>query len=108
MELTVEMVKKVDIEYLRILSSLLKTGQMKASEAKKNAQAFLELLPFETYDTMKAKITSFTTIHPQFNALKIILMQIEEEDKTQDVLGKMRSLMQENKLDEVVDMAKTT
>jgi hypothetical protein len=106
MELTVDIVKKIDVQYLRLLSSLLKTGQMKAAEAKKNARAFLELIPFNTFDEMKQKITSFTTIHPQFNALNITIMQIEEEHKTKGVLDKMRALMQQNKVDEMVDMAK--
>lgn len=96
----------VETDFLKLLSIYLKTGKIKLLEAKEVTKEFLALLPFTNKVDLQAKLKSFTEKHPEFNQVYITFLQKEDLEKTADLIGKMKVLIRENKIDEAVDLIK--
>ncbi len=96
----------VETDYLKLLSQYLKTGKIKLSEAKEVTKEFLALLPFADIEDMQTKLKSFTEKHPEFNQVYITFLNKEDLEKTADLVGKMKVLIRENKIDEALNLIK--
>ena len=97
----------IELEYLKILSIFLKSGQINVDKARETTQEFLLLLPFKDFDDIKTKINQFLVKNKEFKDLQIILLRKIEESKTTNILERMRSLMKSNKIDEALNLAST-
>lgn len=99
------LVKKFEEDYLRTIAHLLRNGEIDKATAKTSAQELLKNLPFSSYDDMKSKIQKFTTTYPQLQNVYINLLRSIEEDKTSEVIEKMRNLMNTNRVHEAIEVA---
>ena len=95
----------MEIKYLELLSSLLKSGEIDVDKAREISQEFFLLLPFENFDDIKNKIERFLVKNKEFENLRIILLKNIEEVKTSNVLEKMRTLLKNNKIDEAISLS---
>jgi hypothetical protein len=96
----------VETEFLKLLSQYLKTGKIKLLEAKEVTKEFLAFLPFVDKEDMRNKLKSFTEKHLQFNQVYITFLKKEDFEKTADLIGKMKVLIKENKIDEALNLIK--
>ncbi len=101
-----DLVKKVETQYLKIIIANLKSGSMAMVLAKETAQLFLTYLPFTSIEDMRAKLNSFWSKYPVFQTLELIVATHEESKKTEETLEKMRTLMNNNQIDEALNLAK--
>ncbi len=108
MHASVDFIKQLELEYLRILSKEIRSGTISAEVAQASARYFLKLLPFSSYNDITIKIEKFATEYTQFTHLFTFVKQQEQEVKTQIVLERMRKLMKENKITEAIAAAQTT
>jgi hypothetical protein len=106
MQPTADFVKHIETEYLRIVSDLLRSGDIDMVLAKESAQNLLSLLPFNTYEDMQGKIKTFTEKYKFAEKLYVIFLSMHEEDKTNDLLNKMRDLMKSNNIDAALHLVK--
>lgn len=96
----------VETDYLKLLSQYLKTGKISLPEAKEVTKEFLSLLPFVDIKDLQAKLKSFTEKHPEFNQVYITFLKKEDLEKTAELVGKMKVLVKENKIDEALNLIK--
>lgn len=96
----------VETDFLKLLSQYLKTGKVKLQEAKEITKEFLALLPFIDEEDMQTKLKSFTEKYPEFNQVYITFLKKEDLEKTADIVGKMKVLIKENKIDEALSLIK--
>ena len=100
------LLEKSETDYLKILINLLKGGKVEVETAKVMTREFLALSPFGSVEDLKQKIKIFSDIHTFFGELYISLLQHIEDQKLSDVLGKMRSLLKQNKIEEALKVVK--
>lgn len=93
MAVPLEFVKYIEIQYLLLLSNLLKIGQIDVKTAKETARMFLTFLPFQSFEDVESKMKTFVEKYKIFEKLNISVMQQKEEVKTKEVLTKMNSFM---------------
>lgn len=98
--------KKVENDYLLLIATLLRTGEIDFATAKKSAQEMLTLLPFTTYEDMQTKLKQFTEKYKTLRKLYISFLKDLEQDKTNHLIERMRGLMKDNKIDEALQLAK--
>lgn len=96
----------VETDYLKLLSQYLKAGKIKLPEAKEVTKEFLALLPFADIEDLESKLKSFAERHPEFNQIYITFLKKEDLEKTADLVGKMKVLIRENKIDEALNLVK--
>lgn len=106
MQLSEELIKEFELEYLHIIIKLLESGEITVDEAKASAVYYLTLLPYTDMNNLQTKTTGFIEKYPWTAKLNIFLMNKLETHKTKDVLEKMRTLMNDNKIDEALQVAK--
>lgn len=104
MQLSDEFVKKIEIEYLRLLSQFLEEGKIDRAYAKSSAQKYLTLLPFESIEDIQDKIQSFGEEFPELGKYTIYVHGEIDELKTQNVLEKMRHMMKNDNIDEALNL----
>lgn len=103
---SVEFVKKIETDYLKMVADCLRKGKIDFKTAKESAKELLTLFPFTSYEDMQTKIQQFTQKYTQFDKLYVNFLSYEEEAKTQELIEKMRVLMKSNKIDEALHIAK--
>jgi len=59
----------MEIKYLELLSSLLKSGEIDVDKAREISQEFFLLLPFENFDDIKNKIEEINIRNNKFSGL---------------------------------------
>lgn len=101
LEDTVDKVKK---DFLKEVIELLKSGKMGLEEVKQSTKEFLSLNPFESFDSLKNKLRTFTDKYEFFRPVYMTVLQIEEDKKTSELLKKMRGYIKENKIDQSVNL----
>lgn len=104
MQLSDELLKDIELKFLRELMEALEKGSMDEEQAKSSAHDFLALLPFANYDDMKTKIESFCKTYPELLETHVYILQKEEEQKTQSVVEKMRTFMKNDQIDEAINV----
>lgn len=107
MPLTDEFIKKVEIEYLRILAKLLREGKITRTQAKDSAKAYLAMLPFASSEELLKKVKSFVTSFPMIDVYEIYVMHEIEEIKTNQVLEKMRAHLKNDNIEEAINLVDT-
>ncbi len=107
MILSPEFIKKIEIEYLRLLAKLLRDGKINRKTAKDASIEYLKLLPISSSEDLMAKISPFVKQYPQLYAYEIYLLHEIEEIKTQKVLEKMRIYLKSDKIDEAISLVQT-
>ncbi len=95
-------IKNLEIKYLRILTELLKKGKIDKKYAQDSAKKFLTLLPFSSDDDVHDKVKSFSEKFEFLSPLHAYVVKEIDQNKTNQVLEKMRNLIKENKIDEAV------
>ncbi len=104
MQLLPEFIKKIEIEYLRILAKLLREGKMNRSQAKDSAKAYLAMLPFSSSEELLTKVKSFVKAFPMIDSYEIYIMHEIEQIKTDQVLEKMRMHMKNDNIEEAINL----
>lgn len=94
-----------ELNFLKILSELLKSGQIDTQEAQLLSKEFLSLIPFSSYEDLQVKISNFAKKNPKFNRLNIALLTKAEEIKTNEILSKMRNFMNKDKIEEALRLS---
>ncbi len=107
MQLSEELIKEFELEYLHIIIKLLESGEITVDEAKESAQYYLTLLPYADMNDLQTKTNRLIEKYSWTSKLNIFIMNKLETFKTKDVLEKMRSLMHENKIDDAINLTKT-
>ncbi|MBI2641310.1 hypothetical protein HYW87_01805 [Candidatus Roizmanbacteria bacterium] len=93
-------VQKVETEYLKKVADLLRSGDIDFQTAKNSAKELLTYLPLASYEDMHDKLKKFTDSYPQLKKVFITFLKLLEEEKTSNVLDKMRNLMGASKIEE--------
>lgn len=83
---------------------MLKEGKIDRNRAKNSAQAFLKLLPFENDNDLLLKLATFGNEFPLFTNLHVYGLGLIEEQKTKEVLEKMRHLMKNDSIDQAINL----
>lgn len=104
MELTQEFVKTIEIEYLRCVSELLKSGAMDLPTAKASAKEFLTYVPFSSVDDMRGKIQKFISTYPALNIFHVRFLTHVEDEHTKGVLEQMRHHLKNNDIDAALQL----
>ena len=99
-------VQKIETEYLKLLSDLLRVGHIDFKTAKESAKDLLTSLPFKSYEDLHDKLKKFTEKYPKLEKVFFIFLKYQEEENTQKVLDKMRDLMEKGKINESLKLAK--
>ena len=99
-----EIIKLLEMEYIKILINNLKFGKMKLDRAKMVTKDFLTLLPFKDKDDLVLKIKTFTELQNEFKMVYLTLLKINEEQKSNELAYKMRELIKQNKIDEALKL----
>ncbi len=99
-----EIINLLETEFLKILINDLKFGKIKLPEAKTVTKEFLALLPFTNKDELNTKLKAFIDKHSEFKMVYLTLLKINEEQKTNDLVMKMRILIKQNKIDEALKL----
>lgn len=98
------MKNSVETDFLKLLSGYLKTGRIKLPLAKEITKEFLAMLPFNDLPDLQSKLKSFTLLHPEFNEVYLTLLSKEETENTTALIGKMKLLIKENRIDEALSL----
>lgn len=104
MTLPDQLIKDVEIEYLRLLVTLLKEVKSDSTHAKSSTDAFLKLLPFVEDNAMLEKLDKFGRDFPLFTSLHVYALGQVENLKTNELLEKMRGLMKDEKVNEAINL----
>lgn len=99
-----EIIKLLEIEYIKILINNLKSGKIKLARAKEVTKDFLTLLPFKDKDNLLLKMKTFTELQSEFKMVYLILLKINEEQKSNELAYKMRELIRQNKIEEALKL----
>ena len=100
----------VDLEYqyLKYVMNTVRDKTLSVPDAKKSAQGFLKLLPFNSVDDVKNKISSYTPEFPFFTFLHKYMSAYDEEQKTAQVIEKMKQHIKNNNIDDALKVAQNT
>lgn len=107
MDISDSFIKNVEIEYLRLLANLLKKGGIDRQYAQDSAKEFLALLPFSSADDLHDKIKSYTEKFMYLIPLHSYVVNEIDKNKTHSILDKMRTLIQNNEIDEAVKLVQS-
>lgn len=107
MPLSDEFVKKIEIEYLKLLATLLRDGKINRQIAKESAKTYLSLLPFSSDHDLQSKIKTFVEKYPMIDKYQVIVMDAVEEIKTAQVLEKMRTHLKNDNIEEAINLVDT-
>ncbi|MCA9372335.1 hypothetical protein KC726_05585 [Candidatus Woesebacteria bacterium] len=99
-----ELIKQIELKYLKLIVGLLRSGKINKNIAKQTANFFLTLLPFNSYEELRGKIKLFTDQYPDFIELDFYSIKCIEEEKTQQLLQRMQSKMHEDDLEGAINL----
>lgn len=88
-----ELMQTFQADYLHLIASLIRLGQMDLRTAKATAQELLTLLPFNSYDDLQQKIKKYTEKYPQLSKLYVDLLSSVKTYRTNDLMTKMESFI---------------
>ena len=103
-----KLTNQLEYIFLKKIIEGLKNNSLSIVQAKEKAQLFLKLQPFATVEDIKEKVKNFTSEHSQFNELMGLVDSFHTEQKTDQVIEKMKNFIKEDRLDEALDVAKQT
>lgn len=99
---------QLEYKFLKKIIEGLNNGSLTIEQAKEKAIIFLKLQPFTNIEDTKSKIRNFTSNYSQFTDLMNLMDSFHAEQKTNEIIGKMRSFIKEDRLDAALDVAKQT
>lgn len=105
MQLTSQLLEKIDNNYLQALIDVLEKEIMDESTAKFATQQYLSLAPFTSFEDLKTKVQTFLKTYPQFERVMAFIKGYEDEERTKDVVAKMHGLIKNNQIDEALQIA---
>ncbi len=97
---------KIEAHFLTVLISLLRGNKITLTRAKEATKNLLSIFPEENFFEIKAKLIKLTKKYPEFKEILTTLNAYEEEQKTREILEKMRKFIKEGKIDEALEVAK--
>ncbi len=97
-------IKKIEIQYLRIMAQLLKKGKIDRKIAKGATNLFISDFPFNSYEDMRTKFKILVDSYPAFSDIYLYLLKEIEEEETQEVLAKMRNFMKNKDVDSAINI----
>lgn len=100
-----ELESHIDSEYSQLLIVLLKTEQLGEAEAKNITRNYLALYPYVDIADMSKKLKQFTEHYSAFAKVYVSFLKHTEDEKTNEVLNKMRNFMKHDQLDEAIKIA---
>lgn len=107
MQVPEEIIKKIELEFLKLLSKKLAEGTINRQIARDSASYYLTLLPFQSAEDIITKTKTISTKFPALDSYPVYVLGEIEELKTQHVLEKMRSHMKKNEVDEAINLMQT-
>ena len=99
-----DLTDKLEKNYLKLIIQYLKDGTLTLPDSRAVTREFLALQPFASAEDAQKKIVEFTAKHLEFKQLEILLMSIIEEEKTDNLLAKMRSHLENNNIDAALSL----
>ena len=101
-----KIIKQIETEFIKILIKDLKAGQIKLEDAKAQTREFLGLLPVNDTNELQTKLKLFTDKYDWFKAVYVTFLKINEETKTQEIIMKMKNLINKNEVDKALELVK--
>jgi len=99
-------IREIEIEYLRQLANMLKTGKIDVPTARASAKKYLTYLPFLSPEDLMAKTNDFIKAFPMLGTYHLYIAREIEDIKTKQVLAKMRHMMKNDNIDEAISLGK--
>jgi hypothetical protein len=79
---------------------------VKLDRAKAVTRDFLSLFPVKNTDELLLKMKTFTQLQTDFKMVYLTLLNILEEQKSNEMAVKMRTLIKNKKIDEALNLVK--
>jgi hypothetical protein len=98
--------EQVEKLFLKQLARGLSEQNITPEQAKSYAQSFLPIEPFQSIEDARTKIHEYVAAHDIFRSLQIYIDGIHEEIESDRKVEAMKSLINENKIDEAIQVAK--
>jgi hypothetical protein len=105
MQLTPELVEKIDNNYLQALIDVLDKELMDEPTAKSATVTYLSLAPFTSFEDMKNKVQNFISTYPLFERVMAFVKGYEDEERTREIVARMHGLIKNNQIDEALQIA---
>lgn len=106
MEFPEGFIREIEIEYLRQIADMLKTGKIDVPTARASAKKYLTYLPFASPEDLTTKMNDFVKAFPMLGKYHLYIAHEVEDIKTKHVLAKMRHMMKNDNIDEAISLAK--
>ena len=91
-----ELMQTFQANYLHLIASLLRLGQIDLRTAKATAHELLNLLPFNSYDDLQQKIKKYTEKYPKLAQLYTNILKSIDHYRTKELMSKMELLINNN------------
>jgi hypothetical protein len=98
--------KKIEKDFLLQLIRLLKNNEIKLERARQATKRLLAIFPNDNFSDVETQLKTLVNEYPEFKKIIITLQVYEEEEKTKEVLVRMRKFLQEGKVDEALKVVK--
>jgi hypothetical protein len=95
------------VEYL-FLGQIIKgleNKTMTPDQVQQFAKDYLPIEPFQTLDDAKAKVAQYVASHEEFRPLQDYVDAFHGDTHANEKIAQMKSLIQENKIDEAIQVA---
>ncbi len=96
----------LEVAYLKTLQTLLIADEITVDGAHESAQAFLDMLPFDTLHDVEVKIERYCVQFPAFSVLRVEVGRQVEQVETNEVIERMRACMKSGDIDAALAVAK--
>lgn len=96
----------LEVTYLKTLQALLIADEITVDGAHESAQAFLDMLPFDSLQDTEAKIERYCGQFPAFSVLRVEVGRQVEEVETNEVIERMRACLKAGDIDAALVVAK--
>lgn len=107
MQLSEELIKKIEIEFLKLLSKKLNEGSINRQIARDSASYYLSFLPFQSAEDIITKAKTIAVKFPELDSYPVYVLGEIEGLKTQQILEKMRKHMKKNEVDQAISLMQT-
>jgi len=82
--------KRIEIDFLKTISDLLRSGKITMPRSKEAAKTFLSLLPFSSDEDIRHKIKSFVDRYREMEKFQELVLSYIDKEKTGELLDKLR------------------
>ena len=95
----------LEVSYLKTLQKLLVADEITVEGARTSAQAFLDMLPFESVDDAQQKLNQYCSTFAAFALLRVDLGREAEQIETNELIEQMRTHLKAGDIDAALRVA---